>query len=604
MTEISTPERLELKMHANLLWHVIKEQAGTMSKALLETIMNSVDAGASSCAITVDEDGSHLQIVDDGRGFQAREEIEEHFRTFGTPHTDGDGAQFGRFRVGRAQMWGYGQNCWRSSCFEMNVDLKRLGLAFELKTDLPLAPGCRIDVHLYEPLLPSEIDRLRRDLSTMAKWVQIPVTFDGTEITTGRKNVVWDLETPEAYFKLRAGSGSLSVYNLGVLVRSYGQWEMGLAGEVISKVPLEVNMARNDIQSGGEVWKRIKKTIQGQAGVTVAKKTTPLTDDEREYLATSFADGTVTPKEFEKARTITDVSGEHLSLSALLRRLRDTGIRTLSVAPLHDQRGDVLQQHQLAIVLAQTTLDRFHVTSIDALLTLFREKGVWPYEAAEITSAEFSVLSANLSTTHLIVDPARLTPTEQLLRDFLQKQSQILDPGSSWADGRKILVGESDAAEAWTDGKTYIAIHRKFLKHPDMHVEDWVRLGALLVHEYAHNDDNSGTHVHGPDFYADTERMMRSGLPRFANHCVCDYPEALRNRSRALGREVLRLEDRRVKIQRDADTFTTKVAEFGDKVSQVDDARHGPPLGRRRRSSHHRGCVRRLVSSRRNRLTV
>ena len=97
METIGRPERREFRMDPALLWSVIESQAGSAEKALLEAIMNAVDAGATRCDITLSETGYSVQ--DDGGGFKSRDDIEQFFETFGTPHKDGDGAVYGTYRM-------------------------------------------------------------------------------------------------------------------------------------------------------------------------------------------------------------------------------------------------------------------------------------------------------------------------------------------------------------------------------------------------------------------------------------------------------------------------------------------------------------------------
>lgn len=76
-----TAETRQFQMHAKLLYDVIRRQAGTLSKAILEGIMNSVDAGATECRITLEP--KRVTVNDDGKGFKNREEIEKFFEVFG-----------------------------------------------------------------------------------------------------------------------------------------------------------------------------------------------------------------------------------------------------------------------------------------------------------------------------------------------------------------------------------------------------------------------------------------------------------------------------------------------------------------------------------------
>ncbi|MFK5108744.1 ATP-binding protein, partial [Klebsiella pneumoniae] len=71
MTHTSTA--IDFVMHPELLRSVIQRQAGSLSKAVLEAVMNSIDAGATR--IDVDFDANYVTIKDDGKGFADANEI-------------------------------------------------------------------------------------------------------------------------------------------------------------------------------------------------------------------------------------------------------------------------------------------------------------------------------------------------------------------------------------------------------------------------------------------------------------------------------------------------------------------------------------------------
>jgi len=75
-------------MHDKLLLDVIRKQAGSIQKAVLEGVMNSIEAAATRVEVSVEPD--QIKIIDDGRGFQNREEIELFFETFGQPDTESE----------------------------------------------------------------------------------------------------------------------------------------------------------------------------------------------------------------------------------------------------------------------------------------------------------------------------------------------------------------------------------------------------------------------------------------------------------------------------------------------------------------------------------
>lgn len=111
----------EFKMHNNLMHTIIFKQSGSFEKAITELIMNSIDADSTRIDIDFDSEKRIFSIADDGKGFTTEEEIESYFDTLGTPHKDGD-AKFGRFRIGRTQIFAYASTVWRSGTFRMSVD--------------------------------------------------------------------------------------------------------------------------------------------------------------------------------------------------------------------------------------------------------------------------------------------------------------------------------------------------------------------------------------------------------------------------------------------------------------------------------------------------
>ncbi len=66
-------EKRTLKAHANLIYTTIMRQAGTQEKAILEGVMNAIDARATKCEIEVTP--SKIIIRDDGKGFQQVSEL-------------------------------------------------------------------------------------------------------------------------------------------------------------------------------------------------------------------------------------------------------------------------------------------------------------------------------------------------------------------------------------------------------------------------------------------------------------------------------------------------------------------------------------------------
>jgi hypothetical protein len=113
-----------------------------------------------------------------------------------------------------------------------------------------------------------------------------------------------------------------------------------------------------------------------------------------------------------------------------------------------------------------------------------------------------------LDSSHYIVPEDDLTILERVWLEALNDMQR----GFRDKTKRKLVVGESESANAWTDGATYIAFNREWLgSRPLINkgraVFSSVMAAALLLgHELCH-DDNSLTQGHTPDFYREYHDM-------------------------------------------------------------------------------------------------
>ena len=505
----------KFRMHPDLLFSVIKAQAGTLAKALMELVMNSVDAGASRIEIMMDDKGFH--VTDNGRGFTSFEEIESFFETFGTPHKEGD-AVYGRFRIGRGQAFAFARNLWRSGTFLMDVDIRGRGLDYTLVRDMEHQVGCSIVGHLYEPLLPSDLINTIQTLSEQCRYAQVPVIINNKQVSTLPAEVKWDHQTEEAYFKT-AKTRTLSVYNLGVLVGHFHSGEFGIGGTVVSKKQLTLNFARNDVlRSECKVWKNIRTTLSRLATQMngAGPKQQAITEEFREYqsrLMLAAKDQREFLENFAYEPLFTTTSGKHWSLRKLCSELRQTPKLCLS------KRGDLLAdrvtQHKLAIVLDQDLLgSRFRLSMPDLLnaIEAIPSKNVAPWQTSQVLAMVSTIRSAltNLldfhdlfSLEHRIIPAADLTKAEELALQAIRSVSHF----AAWildVTPRQLAPAESDTALAFTNGVDTIWFNRKLLGGPDGPARGYAwahRACSVLVHEYCH-DENSGVgHTHDAEFY-------------------------------------------------------------------------------------------------------
>jgi len=513
-----TTESRTFKMHDKLLLDVIQKQAGSIQKAVLEGVMNSIEAGATKVDVSVE--ATRIRIVDDGRGFQSRQEIELFFETFGQPHTESENKRWAQFRMGRGQLFAFGRNEWRTGSHIMLVDIhQRLG--YDLQSAPKPFPGCSITIDLYEPLSDREIYAVVKELGTFVKFVSVPVLVNGRQVNSSPDRRTWGPETnDDAYISLTDGN-DLAIYNLGVLVCRLPKYQFGVAGTIVTKKRIEVNFARNDVIRSCPVWKRIQTAIDQSDPVTRIRRKRVLTDDERVSIIGRICSGEISPYDVRTLPLFVDVSGHGWSTNSIIR----AKFATWSYASVGDLRGDKLVQSGTCLVLDESILRNFDV---HPLWSIFEHR--WPDGATFIYSpprfVPFHEAVRNLRDTHLILPKEKLRRTEtawQHVIDFMlshiRQASCQAAPGQrqlieAVANHREIYIGLSDTAEAWTDGVSLIVFNRRFLEKLPLQqyqrpvVSSLVAVAHVLVHELCHDGDST-TQVHSPEFYKNF-------------HAVCD----------------------------------------------------------------------------------
>lgn len=501
-------EKHEFEMAPELLMNVIQQQAGTLGKAIYEGVMNAIDAMAIVCTITLTED--KLILHDNGGGMRDREEILTRWKYFGQPQSpeEQERKSFGRYRMGRGQLFSFGKNTWRTNRFQLVTDIKHWGKKFEFTDGLCNSDGCTVEIELYNKLGMIEQADVAREVEKLVRWVSVnhgvAVEFNGKEIAKhpdDKPKGYWQYVTDKLWLRVTEGQTGLDVYHMGGFIKTFPNWEFGISGELVSKVPMDVNFARNDIMvSKCSVWKEAKQFANQAAGKEIKKKTT-LDDAARQRIANQILAGEIPFDEYKDARIFTDVCGRHWSLKQL-RHLSCKFHEKCSAAPSGSLAGDKIHQAKIAFVFSDATLSRFNLESVEELLEAFHE---WDTEAGDwgynFTPVLFAELEKGFDTTHELVPADDWGPDEKLVVQLCERLGHWFANALEVPE-RRIVVGLSGVADGWTDGATYIAFNRAWLEtlEPGL-VQDMVEIGALLLHEYCHDDSDLAAHTHSLEFY-------------------------------------------------------------------------------------------------------
>lgn len=540
---IASTETRVIKPHPKLLMDVIKRQAGTLAKAILEGVMNSIDAEANCIEITIKS--KQVRLVDNGRGITDRSSIENFFETFGYPHDESEGKVYGQFRMGRGQMFAFGKNTWRTGSFQMIVDVDNNGLDYELNSNMKSVDGCEILIELYQEMSHVDEAKLRQSLQQLCRYAPIAVIVDGEQIQINPDDEKWTEITDEAYIRI-AQSGTLDTYNLGIHTLSQNTWTHGVAGVIVSKKQLKVNFARNDIMSDCPVWQAITKSLKKhikkesdkarKRGLTEAQCQWVLNDLMTARAAKQW-NPTDSPlmRDFHKHKMFYLASGSRRSIQELVSKHME---KPWTSADHGDRSADYVTQMRLATVFSNSMMSSLKLTTTEALARFIGDvvELAYKFEPDEALQDDYTYIYRdwknavqylehktlpevleNYDESLTIIQPEEMDDKQKIWMRILhflvtgaQKgiQARGHELGELWDTGdlykamnRKLYLGHSNYNLAWTDGENYVVFDWKRLRKRACTLMGLGDIADTLMHEWCHTTADHSTHEHGVDFY-------------------------------------------------------------------------------------------------------
>ena len=463
-----TEEVRTFKMHENLLYHIIERQAGSIEKAWLEGVMNSIDSGAERIDIYIDR---HTSLIkDDGKGMN-EEEIKNYFEIFGYPIKANEKKRYGEFRMGRGQLFAQGRNIWKTQDNVLEVDIKRLGIRYILRKSDEWVDGCIVEVFHYNSLTTHEKEEKARRLEKWIRYVPAEVTINGKVVTQDIKKLFkgegkYYFETSSAKYGFDDMGRGINIYNQGIFVKTI--WNQGIGGDINSKKRLKVNFARNDIMYYCPVWNKIQKELlEFRMEILSKKANKSMTDENRIGIANLMLKNEEAKNKFYNAKIFRTSNESWVSLSDLEGKL-------VSFAKIGDVRADQIMQ-RIGIIFLD---EEFTIGNLRDLIEEVVE-GIIPYEQATSTySSEFKIVRKS---------ELNLRQRRNLeIAKYFAKISGI---------NRKILP----ATRCCTDSKRVILLGVDELNLP---TPEFLTTGIYsIIHEFSHDSDTRFTDVHGESFF-------------------------------------------------------------------------------------------------------
>lgn len=544
---------LPFELDPEIIQHIIHSQAGSIGKAIIELVMNSVDADATALRLTMTKEGFHC--ADDGRGFASRNDVLRYFGRFGTPHQEGD-ATYGRFRLGRGQIMAHAKTRWASNDWQMTVDTRSMGYNYDLDDLEHGAPGCSIEGTWYEPLNDLELMSAVQEIRDLVRYTRISVELNGRLITRDPATEKWDFEDEYAYYRAKE-EGAVSIYNQGVLVRHDSSHLWGAGGLIVTKRAIALNVSRSEIlRKTCPVWKAIAKVfgpladkVSGELGGR--RKT----EARRARSALSLLSGAAdVGKIFCHEEVITVLPGKrHITLMDFINKAfrEHNGTYTVVLKGSDIPKGEGIAGQRIIQVLHPQTLDRFGCHSVEDFEDVLERVianarpavSHWYRELKVPQCAAFATVKKAYVERTSIVDEKKALDKETrrawiALRWCLQHYAGACVGAERWKDGTvrhskdllAVLLGESNTSEAWTDGKTYLAINRSIvqrLKSDPMKTAAYIF--GLVEHEVAHQGDSMAC-GHDEAFYQrfhDISLRMAPERQRFMHKWLMKYTTSM-----------------------------------------------------------------------------
>lgn len=510
LSEMRTEIR-KFTMHQNMLRDVIERQAGSLDKAVLEGVMNLIEAEASEGLITITND--QLIVRDDGHGFSSKDEILKCFEVFGkSDERKSLEARWAEFQMGRGQLMAFGVTTYRTNTFEMRVDLRscRDDIEYALTEGLEHLPGCTVTVELYDPLDEATLGEVIENVGRNVRYTPVPVYVNGDLVSKDPREEKWFRETEIAYYSL--GGWNLSVYNLGVHVRSLTEKTAGMNGVVVSKKRLKLTFGRNEVITSCAVWAEIQAELKVIVKESLLNVKTPSAEQVK-YIITNWLLGLFEARDFLKCNIFRDTNGKRWSLDAIIEQR----IPYYSFDAKHSIKADKVMQSGVALMLDEKfTAECFscfvgktHHKAFGVLQKLFAalENGEIRFKQHRLIYRSADDLYEELEDSHTIIPETQLTTKEVALLSIFNHWSAWYADAFGHEPARRFVIGLSDTAGAWTDARGYIAFDRHYLMKAVTSLGGWCQVMLDWAHEYAHID---GDHLtHDDAFFERYERNSR-----------------------------------------------------------------------------------------------
>jgi hypothetical protein len=509
---ISTPasETRTFGLHPSMVDAIIRKQSGSAHKALLELLMNSVDAGAKSINLTLTNEG--FALVDDGSGMTSKDDIVKYWETFATPHNPDD-AVFGTHRIGRGQIMALAKTSWLTDEFRMEVDHKNTPGAYLLFEGQPKIAGMQISGDWYKPI---RLNNAVFELKKLCRFIDADIFLNGVGVTTRPSTRDWTHRTDEAWLDLDpSGDQPLVVYNLGAYVTDFPPSKYGLSGTLVSKRQLQLNFARNDILPECVTWTQIDSDLKALRNTLILNG--PLTRvADRVVVLEMLARGEVSVADVRTLPLITTIEGRTISIQQLVDEPTFAIAASVNVRKAESlaRNGDLMIRQAVATAVGASSPESL----VEAIVAFGKRDDcpivpARPVQAINIKeSYEELVVHDKLDETAADLSKRELDAFEEM-RNANQKLVDALKAnGFAGITPHPLVIGRLAGALACTNGHR-ITFDSGYIKRCLKSEAGCFEMLLTLIHEYGHHARRQED-IHDLEFFKAHHDVLRANVLR------------------------------------------------------------------------------------------
>jgi len=515
-------ETLRIEGTDDLLMSVIRDQAADIEHGWREAIQNGVDSPGST-VVTLDFDHEQTVVQDDGDGVDlTAKRGKELLTNLGESSKKGDETTIGEFGIGKGQIIAKGKTTMMSGEQALIFDIKNHGLTVAQKTLDEPVDGLRVEVDHYPEEVPSEgsykWDRYERRVKERFKYVRVgtgvEVRVNGESVSGTDPEDVADSYTYGTYEEFegedtgvvhiavgQSATDELTVYSKGVEVKDAPS--RGLGGVIVTERNLRLNFARNDIQSGCPIWNQVEdRLVEIRKELFEEIPDNRLTNEARSFIANTMLQGVENADftdfdRFKDKRVFRTANESHISVGQIAEKDK------IGFAEAGDPAADKLNEAYGMTILDEGDSANQKFRRLEGALAeqISVPDNFDPREKAE---------ELGMFKSKSYIPDEELSPNRRKRLGVARTIAQRMDID------REIYYGESDLANAWTDGHSEIVITDDCM--PSGNRLAWMpELFETLVHEYSHDESTvEGCPDHGRFFDESYRKNMERMWPAFS----------------------------------------------------------------------------------------